>query len=70
MSKHPTTTSNWQAAAVMLRFAWAADRREALLAVGLFALETLALTLFAFWLKQVLDGVQRGPRARLCGRHC
>jgi ATP-binding cassette subfamily B protein len=44
----------------MLRFAWSADRRQALLAFGLFALEALALTLFAFWLKEVLDGVQSG----------
>lgn len=58
MPNQPTAASHWRAAAVMLRFAWSADPRQALLAFGLFALEALALTLFAFWVKEVLDGVQ------------
>ncbi|MEZ4634735.1 MAG: ABC transporter ATP-binding protein [Caldilineaceae bacterium] len=65
MSKRSTSAGPWQAAAVMLRFAWAADRREAVLAFVLFALETLALTLFAFWLKQVLDGVELGVTSQV-----
>ena len=54
----PTPASDWRAAAVMLGFAWQADPRQALLAFALFALEALALALFAFWLKLLLDGVQ------------
>lgn len=54
----PAPASNWRAAAVMLGFAWQADPRQALLAFVLFALEALALALFAFWLKLLLDGVQ------------
>ena len=65
MTNQPTPASHWRAAAVMLRFAWAADPREALLAFGLFALEALLLALFAFWLKLLLDGVQHADGASL-----
>ncbi len=65
MSNRPTAASHWQAAALMLRFAWSADPRQVLLAFGLFALEALALTLFAFWLKQLLDGVQSGAMGQV-----
>jgi len=65
MFNRPTRAGHWRAAAVMLRFAWSADPRQALLAFGLFALEALALTLFAFWLKRVLDGVQAGATGQV-----
>lgn len=57
-SDQPTPAGYGRAAAVMLGFAWRADRGQALLAFGLFALEALTLALFAFWLKLLLDGVQ------------
>lgn len=60
MHNRSTAAGHWRATAVMLRFAWQADPRQALLAFGLFALETVALTLFAFWLKQLLDGIASG----------
>ena len=67
MSNRPNAASHWRAAAVMLRFAWTADPRQVLLAFGLFALEALVLTLFAFWLKQLLDGVQSGATGQVMG---
>jgi ATP-binding cassette subfamily B protein len=44
----------------MLRIAWAADPRRSVLAFGLFTLEALAQSLFAWWLKLVLDGIRAG----------
>lgn len=43
--------------ATMLRIAWAADRRGSVLAFVLFGLEALAQSLFACWLKLLLDGL-------------
>ncbi len=54
--------SRIRAARTMLRFAWEADQRSSILAFGLIGLEGLAQILFAFWLKLLLDGVDRGDQ--------
>jgi ATP-binding cassette subfamily B protein len=50
--------SKWRAAAAMVRIAWTADPRRSLSVVGLSVLQALAQSLFALWLKLLLDGVQ------------
>ncbi len=57
MADHPAPASRLRAAAVMLQLAWAADPGRTLLAFGLFTLEALAQSLFALWLKLLLDGI-------------
>ncbi|MBM7785086.1 ABC transporter ATP-binding protein [Tenggerimyces flavus] len=48
--------SRYRAARTMLSFAWAADRRRTILSFGLLGLEALAGSVFALWLKLLLDG--------------
>lgn len=52
------TTSKWQAAGAMVRIAWTADPRRAVAVFGLSIIQALAQSLFALWLKLLLDGVQ------------
>lgn len=58
MAEHPVAVSRLRAAMTMLRIAWAADPRRSILAFGLFTLDALAQSLFALWLKLLLDGIQ------------
>jgi ATP-binding cassette subfamily B protein len=57
--------SRLRAASTMLRIAWAADPRRSVLAFGLFTLEALAHSLFAWWLKLLLDGAQSADATRV-----
>src|SRR5688500_7914674 len=63
MADPSAPTSRLRAATTMLRLAWAADPWRSVLAFGLFALEALVQSLFALWLKLLLDGAQ-GSDAR------
>src|SRR5579875_1209797 len=58
MPDHPSPVSRRRAAATMLLIAWAADRKRSVLAFGLFGLQALVQSLFALWLKLLLDGIQ------------
>lgn len=58
MSERSTVASRFHAAMTMLRIAWEADRRRSVLAFGLFTLRRIVDTLFALWLKLLLDGLQ------------
>ncbi len=58
MSDRPILASRFEAARTMLRIAWEADRRRSILAFGLFTLRRVIDTLFALWLKLLLDGFQ------------
>ncbi|GAA4987638.1 ABC transporter ATP-binding protein [Actinopolymorpha pittospori] len=49
--------SRLRAARVMLSFAWAADRRRAVLAFAIFTVSALVAALFAWWLKLLFDGI-------------
>lgn len=65
MPERPPPVSRRRAAATMLRIAWAADRRGSLLAFGLFGLQALAQSLFALWLKLLLDGLGAADTGRV-----
>lgn len=58
MTERSTMASRSRAAMVMLRIAWEADRRRSVLAFGLLTLRRIVDTLFALWLKLLLDGLQ------------
>jgi len=60
MTEPIPTTSRLYAAAVMVRIAWAADRRRAILAFAMGAVEAVAQALFALCLKLLLDGIAAG----------
>lgn len=64
MSEH---VSKSRAAVTMLRIAWAADPRRAVLVFGLGVIQALAQSLFALWLKLLLDGVQSHDQGMLTG---
>ncbi len=49
-----------RAAAAMLQIAWTADPRRSILVFGLGAIEALAQSLLALWLKLLIDGIQAG----------
>ncbi len=49
--------SRRRAAAALIGLSWAADRRRTLLAAVLFGLQAVAQSLFAYWLKLVLDAL-------------
>jgi ATP-binding cassette subfamily B protein len=55
--KNAAPAGRLRAARVMLSFAWAADRRRAVLAFGIFTVEALVAALFAWWLKLLFDGL-------------
>ncbi|HEX4212613.1 MAG TPA: ABC transporter ATP-binding protein [Candidatus Dormibacteraeota bacterium] len=50
--------SRLRAAVSMVRLAWSGDPRRSLIAVGLTGLQALVASLFALWLKLMIDGVQ------------
>ena len=58
MPDRPAPAGRLRAAATMLRIAWTADRRRSVLAFGLLTLRRIVDTLFAWWLKLLLDGLQ------------
>ncbi|MFC7621952.1 ABC transporter ATP-binding protein [Microlunatus sp. GCM10028923] len=66
-SDRPTPT--WRrSAAMVIKIAWSADRRRTLLAVLLLGGQAVVQTLFALWLKLVLDGAAAGdPAAMIIG---
>lgn len=49
--------SRRRVAGVMARLAWAADRRRSVFALALYMSQTLAESLFALWLKLLLDSI-------------
>lgn len=57
MVDHPAPASRLRTIAVMLRIAWESDPWRTILAFGLFTLNALAQSLYALWLKLLLDGV-------------
>lgn len=58
MAEIPAPAGRLRAAGTMLRIAWAADPRRAVLTFGLLSLEVLAQALLAWWLKLLLDGIE------------
>src|SRR4051812_4915856 len=58
MAERPAPAGQLRAASAMLRIAWATDPRQSLLAAGILTIEAIAYTLFALWLKLLLDGLQ------------
>jgi len=62
MADYPAPASRLRTVAVMLRIAWESDPWRTILAFGLFTLEALAQSLYALWLKLLLDGVQGADR--------
>ena len=65
MAERPVPANRRRAATTMLRIAWAADPQRSILAFGLFGLQALAQSLFALWLKLLLDGAQAGDAEKL-----
>jgi ATP-binding cassette, subfamily B, bacterial len=61
----PAPSSRLRAARTILGIAWHADRPRSVLAVVLFLLEALVLSLFGLWLKWLLDGVQNADTTRV-----
>ncbi|MBO0811505.1 MAG: ABC transporter ATP-binding protein [Microlunatus sp.] len=59
------SNERFSAAGTMLRLAWAADPGRSVLALVLFSLQALASTLFAWWLKVILDAVHGADMAAL-----
>lgn len=52
--------SRRRTARTMLRFAWEADPARSLVALGLFSVQAITASLFAWWLKLLLDGLADG----------
>ena len=59
MPDSPAPSGRLRAARTMLGIAWTADPQRSILAFGLFSLLALAQTLLAWWLKLLLDGLER-----------
>jgi ATP-binding cassette, subfamily B, bacterial len=57
MTARARSTGPARTASVMLRLAWTADPRRAVLAFGLLGLQALVASLFAWWLKLLLDAL-------------
>ncbi|MFK4085210.1 ABC transporter ATP-binding protein [Kribbella sp. NPDC020789] len=68
MTRQITSTSRLRVITSILRLAWQADRRAALLAFALAGLQALTLASFGLWLKLVVDGFQtRSPEMLTAG---
>jgi ATP-binding cassette, subfamily B, bacterial len=65
MPENVPPVSRRRAATTMLQFAWVADRKRSIMAFGLFGLQTLAQSLFALWLKLLVDGLQGSDAGKL-----
>lgn len=61
----PEHVSKSRAATAMLRIAWTADPPRALLAFGLSVIEALSQSLFALWLKLLIDGMESSNETTL-----
>lgn len=59
--------SRWHAARRMIGIAWHADHRRTLVTFVLLVVDAVAVALFAFWLKLLVDGVGREDRAAVIG---
>lgn len=57
MAERPPA-SRLRAAVSLVRLAWSGDPRRTLITIGLTAVEALVASLFAYWLKLMIDGVQ------------
>jgi ATP-binding cassette, subfamily B, bacterial len=57
--------SRYRAARTMLSFAWEADRQRTVLSFGVLGLEALTGSLFALWLKLLIDGMHQADSGRL-----
>lgn len=65
MVERPPQVSRVRAAVVMLRIAWTADWRRSVAVFSIGALQALAQSLFALWLKLLLDGVQSADESKV-----
>lgn len=65
MAEQAVPVSRLRAAATMLRIAWEADPKRSGLAFGLLTVRRIADTLFALWLKLLLDGVQAADTSKV-----
>jgi ATP-binding cassette, subfamily B, bacterial len=57
--------SRYRAARTMLSLAWEADRKGTVLSFGVLSLEALTGSLFALWLKLLIDGLHQADSGRL-----
>lgn len=65
MPENVPPVSRRRAATTMLQFAWAADRKRSIMAFGMSGLQALAQSLFALWLKLLLDGLEDSDVGKL-----
>lgn len=65
MPKARPPVSRYRAAHTMLSFAWAADRKRTVLSFVLLSAQGLTASLFALWLKLLLDGLDQADTAQL-----